>query len=189
VDRNRYRLILLMGGPGAGKGTQARLLSQALRLPHVSSGDLLRARYGGTVGGMQRGDLVPDDAVAELVLARLEQPDAQPGAILDGFPRTLNQALALDRWLDERGGCVHAALYLELPADTLRERVAGRNERADDTATVAARRVDVFRKELPAILEHYAGLKRLYRIDGTQPVEQVHQRIIETLQRGERPIC
>src|SRR5262249_54761186 len=97
----RRCLILLLGGPGSGKGTQARPLSEALGVPHISSGDLLRARPEGTPSGMQRGELVADDLVSHLLLERLEQPDAQRGAILYGFPRTLPQARALDGWLNE----------------------------------------------------------------------------------------
>jgi adenylate kinase family enzyme len=99
----RSQLILLFGGPGAGKGTQARLLSATLGLPHISSGDLLRAEYGAAQNVMAQGDLLPDDVVTRLVLARLEQPDAKRGAVLDGFPRTLGQALELDTWLGRRG--------------------------------------------------------------------------------------
>jgi adenylate kinase len=181
LDSDVQNVILLLGGPGAGKGTQARLLSEVLGVPHISSGDLLRARNGAAQSVMQRGELVPDDVVTELVLGRLEEPDAQRGALLDGFPRTLNQALALDRWLEKRGGSVQAALYLEVPPEKLVERIAGRQERRDDTADVAARRVDVFLSELPPVIDHYAELERLHRVDGTQPVEQVHQRVIERL--------
>src|SRR5260370_19498635 len=101
-DTRQPALVLMFGGPGAGKGTQAQLLSAALSIPHVSSGELLRQDQSRvTQSIMQRGELLPDDEVARIVLARLRQPDARHGAVLDGFPRTLAQAHALDRWLAE----------------------------------------------------------------------------------------
>src|SRR5216684_1683182 len=107
----RPQLLLIFGGPGAGKGTQASLLSQSLGVPHISSGELL-----------------PDDLVTRVVLGRLEQPDAAQGAILDGFPRTVAQARALDDWLEQRGGGIRAAFYLDVPADDLVARIVSRRE-------------------------------------------------------------
>ena len=107
---HRPQLILVFGGPGAGKGTQASLLSQLLRMPHISSGDLLREHQRrDTQNVMSSGELLPDELVTRVVLARLEQPDAVHGAILDGFPRTVAQARALDTWLEQRGGAIGAA--------------------------------------------------------------------------------
>ena len=101
----RPHVILLFGGPAAGKGTQATLLSEALKYPHISSGDLLRdhPQVRAAQAVMDHGDLLPDDVVSEVVFARLAEPDAQAGAVLDGFPRTLSQAEALDRWLRRAG--------------------------------------------------------------------------------------
>jgi adenylate kinase len=160
------------------------MLSEVLGVPHISSGDLLRALREETPSGMQRGELVADDLVTRLVVEQLDQPGAQRGAILDGFPRTLHQARALDSWLDQRGGCIRAALYLEVAPETLQKRMVGRRERADDTAEVAARRVDVFQREQPSVLEHYAKLERLYTVDGTKSIERVHQRITQILQHA-----
>ena len=126
-------VVLLLGAPGAGKGTQARFLAESLGIPHVASGDLLREhRQQGTALGkaaqdyMDRGDLVPDDLVVDMIVDRLNRPDAERGALLDGFPRTLPQATALETRLDERGGTVRIAVYVEVPTDVLVERLAGR---------------------------------------------------------------
>ncbi len=152
------RLILLFGGPGAGKGTQASLLSTALGLPHISSGDMLRDEGGRTANAvMQAGDLVPDDVVSQLVFARLEQVDARRGAVLDGFPRNLAQAQALDRWLADHGGAIRAAI------------------------------LRVFLEDMPPILQHYAERGLLLRVDGNQAIEDVHRQIIETLRERPVP--
>jgi len=177
------QLVLLFGGPGAGKGTQARLLSEALGIPHISSGELLRA-LGVHQELMSRGELVPDDVVTELVFTRLEQPDAAQGAILEGFPRTLTQAQALDRWLDEHGGAIRRALYLDVPADELVRRLVARGQesgRGDDRATVAARRLAVFEDRLPLVVQHYADRGLLQVVDGARPLEEVHRQILEAL--------
>jgi adenylate kinase len=139
---------------------------------------------------MQRGDLLPDDIASEVVLRRLEEPDAARGAILDGFPRTLAQAQRLDAWLQQHGGAIRAAVYLDVPRDDLVARLISRGEvsqRDDDRADVAERRVDVFLKELPPVLEHYAARGLLRRINGTLPVEHVQQQIIQALRAAVPP--
>jgi adenylate kinase len=181
------QLVLLFGGPGAGKGTQARQLSAALSVPHISSGDVLRERQrqGAALSAMERGDLLPDDMVADMVFARLSEPDAARGAVLDGFPRNLAQAYTLDNWLAQHAGAVSAAIYLAVPDSALVTRIVGRREvsqRGDDTADTAARRVEVFLKELPGVLGHYAAQGVLHRIDGTQSVDEVQQQITQALQ-------
>ena len=182
----RPQLLLIFGGPGAGKGTQASLLSQSLGVPHISSGELLREHQRhDTQNVMSSGELLPDELVTRVVLARLEQPDAGQGAILDGFPRTVAQARALDDWLEQRGGGIRAAFYLDVPPDDLVARIVSRQEishRGDDNAAVAERRVEIFNHEMPPILEHYAAHGQLYRIDGARPVEQIHQQITEALE-------
>src|ERR1700694_4532203 len=173
TDR-RPQLYLLLGGPGAGKGTQASLLSEARGLPHISSGDLLREHQrSDTRNVMSSGELLPDDLVTSVVLARLEQPDAAQGAILDGFPRTVAQARALDSWLEQHGGSIRGALYLEVPPDAMVARVVDRrkvSQRGDDNAPVAERRVVIFNQEMPPVLEHYAAHGQLFRLDGGQSV-------------------
>ena len=180
----RFSVRLLIGPPGAGKGTQARYTSQALGIPHGATGDLLREqRRRGTPLGltarayMDQGELVPDDLVVQMVIERLTRPDAARGVLLDGFPRTLAQARALDVELAERGGGVTAALYLDVPTDVLVERLSGRRmcigcqstfhdvlqqlpfdgscppcgdrlvQRPDDTASVIERRVAVYHEQ------------------------------------------
>jgi adenylate kinase len=161
------------------------MLSQALGVPHISSGELLREHQRhDTQNMMTSGELLPDDLVTRVVLARLEQPDAAHGAILDGFPRTVAQARALDDWLERRGGAIGGAFYLDVPPAELVARIVGRGEsshRGDDTAAVAERRVEIFNREMPPILEHYTGRGQLYRIDGAQSVDQIHQQIIRVL--------
>jgi adenylate kinase len=127
------RVVVLLGGPGAGKGTQAPLLGERLGLPHVSTGDLFRAavRDGSPVGlearqYMERGHLVPDEITIRMLLARLETDDARDGAVLDGFPRNRAQAAALDRALAEHGSRVDRALYIDVPAEELVRRLSGR---------------------------------------------------------------
>ena len=123
----------MIGGPGAGKGTQARLLAERLYLAHVASGDLFRAhlREGTELGRkarayIERGALVPDDLTIRMIEQRLAQPDAQAGVILDGFPRTRPQAEALDRTLERKGDAVTAAFYLDVDRDELLRRLSGR---------------------------------------------------------------
>ena len=126
-------VVLLLGAPGAGKGTQARFLAETLGIPHVASGDLLRDhRMRGTELGrgaqvfMDRGDLVPDELVVDMIADRLDQSDAVKGALLDGFPRTLAQAEALEARLAERGGAVRLVVYVDVPTEVLVDRLAGR---------------------------------------------------------------
>jgi adenylate kinase len=129
----RVTVIVLLGAPGAGKGTQAVLLAERLGVPHVATGDLFRAavRDNSPIGlearrFMERGQLVPDDITIEMLLERLAQPDASGGAILDGFPRNRAQAEALDRALTERGSGVDLAVNIEVPSEELVQRLSGR---------------------------------------------------------------
>jgi adenylate kinase len=126
-------VVVLLGAPGAGKGTQAVLLAERLGIPHVATGDLFRAavRDNSPIGlearrFMERGQLVPDDITIQMLLDRLARPDAAGGAILDGFPRNRAQAEALDRALAERGSAVDVAVNIEVPSEELVERLSGR---------------------------------------------------------------
>jgi adenylate kinase len=184
IDR-RPQLYLIFGGPGAGKGTQASLLSESLGLPHISSGDLLRDHQrSDTSKVMSSGELLPDGLVTSIVQARLEQPDAAQGAILDGYPRTVAQARALDNWLEQHGGAIRAAIYLDVPPEELVARIVDRrkvSQRGDDNAAVARRRVEIFNQEMPPVLEHYAEHGQLRRIDGGQSVEKIQAQILQAL--------
>jgi adenylate kinase len=206
-----YRpIILLLGPPGAGKGTQARFLHHALAIPHIASGDLLRDhRQRGTPLGtaaqayMDRGDLVPDRLVVEMVMDRLERDDARRGALLDGFPRTLTQAQVVDDDLTARRSIVRVALYLEVPTAVLVERIAGRwlcpschatypshssappddgrcvacrdqlYQRPDDHPEVVHRRIEVYLRETLPVVEHFARRGLLVRVDGNRSIEAV----------------
>ncbi len=181
----RRELVLLFGGPGAGKGTQAQLLSAALGVPHISSGDLLRERQAAaTQALMTRGDLLPDGLVTDIVLERTAQPDAERGAVLDGFPRTVAQAQALDAWLTQHGGTIREAVFLEVPTDELVNRLRERAEvsgRADDRANATPRRLEAFAKEFPPVLEYYADRGLLRTVPGTGSIDHVHRAILQSL--------
>jgi adenylate kinase len=215
----RYdEVVLLLGAPGAGKGTQARFLAETLGVPHVASGDLLREhRSRGTALGrmakeyMDRGDLVPDGLVVDMIASRLDDPDATLGALLDGFPRTLPQAEALERRLDERGGRVRTAIYVEVPTDVLIERLAGRwlcrvcqasyheifnppavagvcsacggelYQRPDDKREVVSNRVAVYLRDTQPVVERYAAMGVLQRVNGDQSIEEVKAALLEAI--------
>jgi adenylate kinase len=132
-ERAPSTVIVLLGAPGAGKGTQAEILHNRLGVPHIATGELFRAAYkqGTSIGRearryMDRGQLVPDDITIRMLLERLDEPDAKGGAILDGFPRTSAQAKALDTALAERGMHVDRALLIDVPGEDLVRRMAGR---------------------------------------------------------------
>src|SRR6476659_8448505 len=178
--------LILLGPPGAGKGTQAEKIAAGFGIPQLSTGDMLReAVASGTKIGlkakeiMERGDLVPDAAV---VADRLDEPDAANGFVLDGFPRTLAQAGALDDELYRRGLQINAVLELKVDESVLVERVRTRAERmaergetvrSDDTPEVCERRLDVYRAQTAPVIEHYRSLGVLKSIDGLQPIEAV----------------
>ena len=203
-------VVLLLGAPGAGKCTQARFLADLLGMPHVASGELLREhRQRGTDLGqaaqeyMDRGDLVPDDLVVDMIVDRLDQADARRGALLDGFPRTVAQAVALETRLVKRGGRVRAAVYVEVPTRVLIERLAGRwlcsdcqasfhstfnpprssgrcdrcegelYQRPDDQREVVENRVNVYLRDTLPVVERYQAQGLLKRIDGTRAIEAV----------------
>jgi adenylate kinase len=215
-------VTLLIGAPGAGKGTQARYVREALGIPHVATGDLLREhrRHGTALGRiarayMDRGDLVPDDLVVKMVIERLERPDAANGVLLDGFPRTIAQAEALDSELSVRGGGVSAALFLDVNSATLVRRLSGRRmcdgcqgtfhvdlhdlpadgtcpecgrhlvQRRDDQRAAVARRIAVFLEQTTAVLEHYRSHGLVHRVDGDRPVDEIKDELLTILRRRE----
>ena len=218
TSQRHDEVVLLLGAPGAGKGTQARFLAQALGIPHVASGDLLREhRQRGTALGraaqeyMERGDLVPDALVVDMIMDRLDQPDATAGALLDGFPRTLPQAEALEARLRTRNGRVAQAIYVEVPTEVLVERLAGRwlcqkcqasfhetfnppavagecdvcggelYQRSDDRREVVANRIAVYLRDTLPVVEHYAQQGILQRVDGNQPIAAVQTALLRAI--------
>jgi len=177
--------ILIVGPQGAGKGTQAALLADNLKIPHISTGDIFRVNVtAGTELGvlakkyMDAGDLVPDEVTSAMVAARLAEPDAEPGFLLDGFPRTVPQAQWLADLLRSRGQELDAVLLLDAPDAILMERMLARG-RADDTAEAISRRLELYHSETTPLLEHYAN--KLVAINGVGAVDEVQQRALSAL--------
>lgn len=179
--------LTLIGPPGSGKGTQATRLATHLNVPAIHVGVLLRRQAAdATQLGkaskpfLDRGDLVPDRLVAQMVLERLDQPDCADGFVLDGFPRTVSQAEALERHLLARGTALDAACYLEVPSREVRRRLGGRG-RADDDDEVIRHRLAVFTTHLRPLLRYYRSRGLLVVVDAVGPVEVVTGRILAAL--------
>lgn len=207
--------IVLLGAPGSGKGTQAKLLADKYRIPHVSTGDLLRAALAaGTPLGLQAkaamdaGQLVSDDIVLGIIRERLRQPDAKKGFILDGFPRNLVQAQALDQMLGGLGQPLDAALLMDVDLDVLMQRLAGRRtcencgrvyniythpprlddqcdycggrllHRADDNEETIGNRLRVYDGQTRPLIEYYRKQGRLETVDGVGEVEVIFKRMV-----------
>ena len=175
--------IVFIGPPGAGKGTQAVQVCEAYGLAHLSTGDMLRAaRAAQTDVGrqadqyMSAGQLVPDSIILEIIAERLEQPDCQAGYGLDGFPRTVAQAEALDRRLAEQGTPLDVALELQVPDEELFRRLAGRG-RADDRPEVIRQRLVAYRQQTEPVLDYYGKAGLIKTIEGRGSVEEIFQRI------------
>lgn len=186
--------IVLFGPPGSGKGTQAAVLKQHLGIPHISTGDLLRAAVkGGTPLGqkvksvMEAGQLVSDDLMLELLEDRFAQPDAENGFILDGYPRNLTQAGALDNLLSRIGQPLDMALLLQVPHELIVDRLAGRaaaeGRKDDDPATVRAR-LKVYEEQTAPVAEFYRSRSQLTALDGTGSVDEVQARLRAALSAG-----
>ena len=177
--------LILLGPPGVGKGTQAKILVEQLRIPQLSTGDILRQAIANrTPLGVEakaivdRGDLVSDEIVNGIVSERIDQPDCANGFILDGFPRTIPQADALGAMLEEKGLKLDAVSEITADADTLVARVANRAKetggaRADDDAQVIRKRLDVYRELTEPLVAYYKGKGMLKTVDGMRPVDEV----------------
>ena len=210
-------VVVLLGAPGAGKGTQAPVVADALDIPILGSGDLLRAAVAATRLGreadryMSRGQLVPDETIVRVFLDRLDQPDAQRGAILDGFPRTRVQAEALDVALAEAGRRVDRAIYVEVPIEDLVRRMANRRictanghvynltsnppliegvcdvdgseivQRPDDREETVRARMTEQIPPLLEVVDYYRRAGVLVSVDGDEPIDVVSERMLAAL--------
>ena len=186
--------LVLLGAPGSGKGTQAARLKEHLQVPHISTGDLLRAEVaaGSTLGVqardiMARGELVPDAVLLGMLEARFARPDTQRGFILDGYPRNLAQADALDKLLARIGRPMDFAVQLEVPTELLVERIAGRAKaegRADDKPESVRKRLQVYADQTAPVIGFYRQHGQLTVVDGVGELDEVFTRIIEAISPG-----
>jgi adenylate kinase len=204
------KYFVLLGPPGAGKGTQAQIVSGTMGLPHISSGDIFRENLKNQTGlgkqakeYMDRGELVPDDVTIAMIRDRLSRPDCSAGALLDGFPRTVPQAVALSEMLTSLQGAVNAVPYIKVDEDVLIERLTGRwtcraqghvfhekfnppqqagvcdhdgsplYQRDDDKAETVRNRIRVYFQQTAPLIDYYQKAGLLLEVDGTQPIEAV----------------
>jgi adenylate kinase len=175
--------ILLLGAPGAGKGTQGKILAERLGLPKITTGDILRAAVkAGTPLGvearrhMNAGKLVPDAVIMGLIKDELAKPEAKDGAVLDGFPRTAPQAELVDRTLAERAQRLNHVLLLDVAEDELIRRMhsrAGLEGRADDTPETIRTRLQVYQRDTAPLIAHYAQRGNVHRVPATGTVEEI----------------
>lgn len=177
------KFIVLMGAPGAGKGTQAKRLEKALGLPHISTGDLFRYNLKNeTELGklaktyMDKGQLVPDAVTVAMVKDRLSQPDCSEGAILDGFPRTRAQAVALDELLEDLGGEIGVVPVIHVDYEELVQRLLRRAEiegRTDDNEETIRTRMRVYEEQTKPLIDYYADKGLIVKVNGQQSIEEV----------------
>jgi adenylate kinase len=189
--------VVVLGPPGAGKGTQAGKLSEHFSCGNVATGDIFRANVAeGTELGraaqeyMDRGDLVPDDVVIAMVMERLAGDDCASGFVLDGFPRTVTQAEALDRRLAESGTPLEAALSFDVTEEELLRRLAGRaaaQHRADDAEATIRHRLEVFAIKTRPLIDYYTHRGLLVTVDAIGTIELVTKRILDDLDGNRRP--
>jgi len=185
--------IVFFGPNGSGKGTQATLLKDELKVPHISTGDLLRAAVkAGTPLGvqakavMEAGHLVSDEIVLGMLEERLAQADVGNGFILDGYPRNLAQCAALETLLDRLGQPLDVAIKLDVPDSAILARCELRfaaEHRKDDDPAIVRKRLDVYRAQTEPVAEHFAQIGKLKTVDGAGNVDQVFQRILAALPR------
>jgi adenylate kinase len=186
--------LLLLGAPGAGKGTQAKRISEDYGIPQISTGEMLRAAVvaGSELGRrakpiMERGDLVPDEIIVGLIRERLDEHDTQDGAIFDGFPRTTAQAEALDAMLADIGRALRVVLLLDHEHEhEVVKRLLGRNEeegRADDTLETIRRRLEVYRQQTAPLIVYYRIRSILAPVDASKSINDVYTDVKSILDR------
>lgn len=175
--------LIFLGPPGAGKGTQAQVLAKSCHIPHISTGDILRQALTArsplgikAQSYMDRGELVPDQLVQDMVEERLSQSDAQDGWILDGFPRTISQAVFLDQLLHKLQHHHVRVVNLDVPDDVLITRLLSRG-RTDDNEDVIRRRLEVYRGDTTPLIGFYGDRQQLVFIDGNQSLEAVNAQL------------
>ncbi|NLZ80553.1 MAG: adenylate kinase [Clostridiales bacterium] len=210
--------IIMLGAPGAGKGTQAKKIADRWQIPHISTGDIFRAniKEGTKIGQeakkyIDQGLLVPDELVVDLVVDRLKQVDCEKGYVLDGFPRTISQSESLDASLLRMNKRIDYALDIDVPDENIIKRMSGRRVcvscgasyhitsiptrvegicdqcggnliiRGDDKAETVTRRLNVYHEQTKPLIEYYTEKGMLYKVDGTQKMEDVFQTIVEIL--------
>jgi adenylate kinase len=210
--------IILLGPPGAGKGTQAKLISEKYSIPHISTGDIFRKNISNkTPLGMEaksymdKGQLVPDELTIEIVKDRLSEEDCKNGFLLDGFPRTVKQAEALDEFLTNKNSKTDAALLIDVPQGLILERMTGRRvcgecgasyhikfvkpntegvcdicggelvQRKDDTKETVLERLEVYSKQTQPLIEYYKNKDVLFELDGTKEKNEVFENISDVL--------
>lgn len=171
--------LIFLGPPGAGKGTQAQTLAESCKIPHISTGDILRNEVAqGTPLGIQaksyqeKGELVPDQLILDMVSQRLSQSDAQSGWILDGFPRNVAQAKFLDELLEKLHQKCDRVINLEVPDEIIVNRLLGRG-RPDDTEQVIRRRLEVYREQTAPLIDYYSQRQQLVSVQGNQSMAEV----------------
>jgi adenylate kinase len=211
--------IIMLGAPGAGKGTQAKQIAAKYQIPHISTGDIFRANIkNGTDLGkkakeyMDQGLLVPDELTCDLVMDRISQDDCEDGFVLDGFPRTIPQAEALDAALNKIGASMDFAIDVDVPDENIVKRMSGRRAclncgatyhivaippkkegvcdscgsalvlRDDDKPETVQKRLDVYHDQTQPLIDYYKKQNILKTVDGTQPMETVFAQIVEILE-------
>ena len=178
--------IIMLGAPGAGKGTQAKKIAAKYGIPHISTGDIFRAniKNGTELGNkaktyMDQGLLVPDELTCDLVVDRIQQDDAREGYVLDGFPRTIPQAECLTEALNKLGSKIDYAIDVDVPDDNIVKRMGGRRD--DDKPETVQKRLNVYHEQTQPLIDYYTTQGVLKTVDGTRDLNEVFQEIVDIL--------